>query len=198
MSDSWETPMHKQAEITEQTRQNLIEAFWSFYTTKRIEKITVKEITNKAGYNRGTFYEYFQDVYEVLEVIENLSLPTLDELPPLVDVNSNSPAFINSFMALYQEKYKYYNHLLGDNGDPAFQRKLKNSLKSSIILALKNKEEIDLEEIDFMLEYILSGMIGILIYMFHQKPNLSKEKIISLQYVLLHGDMVNKLQKMMR
>ena len=190
--------MHKQTEITEQTRKNLIEAFWSIYTTKRIDKITVKEITNKAGYNRGTFYEYFQDVYEVLEVIENLSLPTLDELPPLVDVKSNSPAFINSFMALYQEKYKYYNHLLGDNGDPAFQRKLKNSLKSSIILALKNKEEIDLEEIDFMLEYILSGMIGILIYMFQQKPNLLKEKIISLQYDLLQGDMVNKLQKMMR
>jgi hypothetical protein len=198
MSDSWETPMHKQAEITEQTRQNLIETFWSIYTTKRIDKITVKEITNKAGYNRGTFYEYFQDVYEVLEVIENISLPTLDELPPLVDVNSNSPAFINSFMALYQEKYKYYNHLLGDNGDPAFQRKLKNSLKSSIILPLKNKEEIDLEEIDIMLEYILSGMIGILIYMFQQKPNLSKEKIISLQYSLMQGDMVNKLQKMMR
>jgi hypothetical protein len=198
MSDSWETPMHKQAEITEQTRQNLIETFWSIYTTKRIDKITVKEITNKAGYNRGTFYEYFQDVYEVLEVIENLSLPTLDELPPLVEVNSNSPALINSFMALYQEKYKYYNHLLGDNGDPAFQRKLKNSLKSSIILPLKNKEEIDLEEIDIMLEYILSGMIGILIYMFQQKPNLSKEKIISLQYSLMQGDMVNKLQKMMR
>ncbi|PKN98811.1 MAG: TetR/AcrR family transcriptional regulator [Chloroflexi bacterium HGW-Chloroflexi-4] len=190
--------MQKHAEITEQTRQNLIEAFWSFYTTKRIDKITVKEITNKAGYNRGTFYEYFQDVYEVLEVIENFSLPTLDELPPLVDENPNSPAFINSFMALYQKKYKYYNHLLGDNGDPAFQRKLKDSLKSSIILALKNKEEIDLEEIDIMLEYILSGMIGILIYMFQQKPNLSEEKIISLQYTLMQGDMVNKLLKMMR
>ena len=189
--------MNKQAEITEQTRQNLIEAFWSFYTTKRIDKITVKEITNKAGYNRGTFYEYFQDVYEVLEIIENISLPTLDELPPLVEVNANSPAFITSFMALYQEKYKYYNHLLGDNGDPAFQRKLKNSLKSSILLALKNKKEIDLEEVDFMLEYILSGMIGILIYIFQQKPNLSEEKIITLQYTLMQGDMVNKLQKML-
>jgi CTP:phosphocholine cytidylyltransferase-like protein len=186
--------MHKQTEITEQTRQNLIEAFWSIYITKRIEKITVKEITNKAGYNRGTFYEYFQDVYEMLEVIENLSLPTLDELPPLSDVAINSPTFIDSFMGLYQEKYKYYNHLLGENGDPAFQRKLKDSLKSSIIQALKNKENIDLVEIDFMLEYVLSGMIGILIYMFQQKPSLPEEKIVSLQYTLMQGDMLNKLQ----
>jgi CTP:phosphocholine cytidylyltransferase-like protein len=192
------TPMNKQAEITEQTKQNLIEAFWSIYLTKRIEKITVKEITNKAGYNRGTFYEYFQDIYEVLEVIENLALPTLDELPPLIDVNTNSPTFINSFMELYQEKYKYYNHLLGDNGDPAFQHKLKNSLKTSIIQAFQNKGNIDLVEIDLMLEYILSGMIGILIYMFQQKPNLPEEKIVSLQYNLMHGDMVNKLQRMMK
>jgi AcrR family transcriptional regulator len=190
--------MHKQSEITEQTMQNLIQAFWSIYLTKRIEKITVKEITQKAGYNRGTFYEYFQDVYEVLEVIENLSLPSLDELPPLIDVKTNTPAFLNSFMELYQEKYKYYNHLLGENGDPAFQRKLKNSLKTSIIRALENKGKIDLVEIDFMLEYILSGMIGVLIYMFQQKPNLAEEKIISLQYNLMQGDMMKRLMKMMR
>lgn len=190
--------MHKKAEITAQTKQNLIEAFWSIYLIKRIDKITVKEITNKAGYNRGTFYEYFQDIYEVLEVIENLSLPKLDELPPLIDVNSNSSTFINSFMVLYQEKYKYYNHLLGDNGDTAFQRKLKNSLKSSIIRALEIKGNIDLVEIDFMLEYVLSGMIGILIYMFQQRPNLPEEKIVSLQYSLMQGDIVNKLQKLMK
>ncbi len=190
--------MHKQVEITEQTKQNLIEAFWSIYITKRIERITVKEITNRAGYNRGTFYEYFQDVYEVLEVIENLSLPTLDELPPLIDVNTNSPTFINSLMALYQQKYKYYNHLLGENGDPAFQRKLKNSLKTSIIRTLEINPNIDLVEIDIMLEYILSGMIGILIYMSQQNPNLLEEKILSLQYILMQGDMVNRLQKMMK
>lgn len=187
--------MNKQAKITEQTKQNLIEAFWSIYLTKRIDKITVKEITSKAGYNRGTFYEYFQDIYEVLEVIENLSLPTLDELPPLIDVNTNSPSFINSFMGLYQEKYKYYNHLLGENGDPAFQRKLKNSLKTLITKEFQNKENIDLMEIDYMLEYILSGMIGILIYIFQQKPDLPEEKLVSLLYTLMHGDMVNKLQR---
>ncbi|NTV36836.1 MAG: TetR/AcrR family transcriptional regulator [Anaerolineaceae bacterium] len=190
--------MHKQADITEQTRQNFIEAFWSIYTTKRIDKITVKEITNKAGYNRGTFYEYFQDVYEVLEVIEDRSLPTLDELPQFIDVNTKSPIFINSFMELYQEKYKYYNYLLGDHGDPAFQRKLKNSLKSSIIRALEIKGNIDLVEIDFMLEYILSGMIGILIYVFQQMPNLPEEKIVALQYTLMQDDMVKKLLKMMK
>jgi AcrR family transcriptional regulator len=189
--------MHKQVEITEQTRQNLIEAFWSLYTTKRIEKITVKEITNRAGYNRGTFYEYFQDVYAVLEHIENLSLPTLDELPPLIDINSNSPTFIKSFLKLFQEKYQHYPTLLGDNGDPAFQRKLKNSIKSSIMRALNNKENIDQIEIEFLLEYILSGLIGILIFSDQQKSNLPEEKLVALLYSLMQDEMVSKLQRLL-
>ena len=54
--------MNKRIEITAQTKQNLIDAFWSLYTEKRIEDITVKDITHKAGYNRGTVYEYFPSV----------------------------------------------------------------------------------------------------------------------------------------
>ena len=74
--------MNKQPEVTAQTKQNLIDAFWSLYCEKRIEKITVKEITQMAGYNRGTFYEYFTDVYDVLDQIELSLVPTLNELPP--------------------------------------------------------------------------------------------------------------------
>ena len=75
--------MRKQPQITAQTRENLIEAFWSLYCENRIETITVKEISNRAGYNRGTFYEYFSDVYDVLGEIEKSLIPSLDELPPV-------------------------------------------------------------------------------------------------------------------
>ena len=51
--------MKKQPELTAQTKENLMEAFWQIYCEKRIEKVTVKEITAKAGYNRSTFYRVF-------------------------------------------------------------------------------------------------------------------------------------------
>jgi len=65
--------MKKQPELTAQTKENLIEAFWQIYCEKGLGKITVKEITAKAGYNRSTFYEYFTDVYDVLDQIEKLT-----------------------------------------------------------------------------------------------------------------------------
>lgn len=57
--------MRKQPEVTEQTKTNLRTAFWELYKEKPIEKITIKEITDAAGYNRGTFYLYYKDVYDL-------------------------------------------------------------------------------------------------------------------------------------
>lgn len=188
--------MHKQSETTERTRQNLIDAFLSLYATRRIDKITVREITNKAGYNRGTFYEYFRDVYDVLEQIEAEALPSFEELPPMMDSGEISPVFVTSFLSLYREKFSVYDVLMGDNGNPAFQRKLKNSIKATLIEMLSKKVKGNLIEVDLMLEYILSGLIGILIYAFQNRQNIPEEQLISTIYTLLQGDMTHQLQNL--
>ena len=72
--------MKKQPEITTQTREKLIEAFWSFYCEKKIEHITIKEITDTARYHRSTFYEYFVDIYDVLNQMEDASISLVDML----------------------------------------------------------------------------------------------------------------------
>ena len=45
----------------------LAESLKELAGTKPIEKITIKEITDKAGVIRPTFYNHFQDKYELLE-----------------------------------------------------------------------------------------------------------------------------------
>lgn len=186
--------MYKQSVTAEKTRQKLIDAFLSLYATRRIDKITVREITNMAGYNRGTFYAYFFDVYDVLEQIEAEALPSFEELPPMMDAGEVSPVFVASFLSLYQEKFKVYDILLGDNGDPAFQRKLKNSIKSTLFEMLAKKGNVNVIEVDLMLEYILSGLIGILIYAFQNRPNIPEEQLVAMIYTLLKGDVSHKLR----
>ena len=65
--------MKKNPKITGQTRENLLQAFWSLYRQKKIEHITIQDITTKAGYNRSTFYEYFVDIYDVLNRLEDFA-----------------------------------------------------------------------------------------------------------------------------
>ena len=170
------------------TKQHLIDAFWTLYCTKPISSITVKSIVEKAGYNRSTFYEYFLDVYDVLESIESSLLPTLDKLPPLLlDPNDQAIPF-DFFIKSYLENSRYYVVLLGDKGDPAFQTKIKNSVKPVLREMLLHDGKVNSSEIEYILEFVLSAMIGVMGYWFAQEKTISFENLIRLMYDLFrHG-----------
>lgn len=187
--------MKKQPEITAQTKQNLIDAFWSLYCKKRIENITVKEITQKSGYNRGTFYEYFKDVYDVLEQIEDSIIPSLDELPPITLPNQSLGMPLNMFLELYEKNSKYYSVLLGDYGDPAFASKLKHYTKPVIQQGLIGNLQLDPVELDFTLEYVLSAMIGIMSYWFRQDKILPAEDLVALIHDLTQNGIMQRLAR---
>lgn len=186
--------MRKNSEVMTKTKQDLIDAFWELYCEKRIEKITVKEITEKAGYNRSTFYEYFIDVYDVLEQIEASIIPNINELPPLGITTVNIGMPLDIFLNLYEQNDKYYSVLLGDNGDAAFASKLKNSIKPLLHETLKSQVNVTELELDFILEYMLSALIGIMSYWFKKGKPLSGEELIS----LMSGVMENVFKNILK
>jgi|SRR5690625_1171859 len=53
------------------TRQLIMDAFMHLSKIKDFDKITVKDITEKATINRATFYYHFADKYELLEEVIN-------------------------------------------------------------------------------------------------------------------------------
>lgn len=187
--------MKNQPEVTAQTKQNLIDAFWSLYCENRIEKISVKEITLKAGYNRGTFYEYFIDVYDVLEQIENSLIPKMNEFPPVKAPVGTIEIPLHMFIKLYEQNSSYYAVLLGEKGDPAFAGKLKLAVKPVIKSILLKKSCLGQIEMDYILEYMLSSMIGIMSYWFGQNKSLPAESVIALMYDLMENGVMKKLKE---
>lgn len=183
--------MHKRKENTLQTKQNILDAFWSIYCEKRIEKISVKEITDKAGYNRSTFYQYFIDVYDVLDTIEKSLIPTLNELPPIMIGSTQRGMPIEAFFELYEKNRKYYSVLLGEKGDPAFVGMLKNTIKPLIMQEITSGLDVDRVELDYVLEYTLSAMIGVMSYWHKQSDRLSYEKVHQLIHKLMIQGVMN-------
>ncbi len=179
------------------TRANLLEAFWSVYADLRIDQITVKEIVAKAGYNRGTFYEYFSDVYQCLDQIENMSLPRFDELPPMPNGQVPTTELFETFIKLYESKFKYYNVLLGDRGDPAFQRKLIDSIKKAVVDSGQLPTDLEALELDFLLEYVLSGMLGIMRYYFDTRPKVSHAELLAIMYRIMDSGYMERLGRRM-
>jgi len=170
--------------LSEKARTHLLEAFWSLYCRSRLDQITVKEVAAKAGYNRSTFYEHFDDVHQCLHELELRCLPNLDELPPTLGGAEPSADFVRTFLALYEEKASYYNVLLGENGDPSFRRRLIDGIKSAVLSqegttapAAAMLPEDPLER-ELALEYRIAGLLGVLTYL-GSRPDLASQEVVA-------------------
>src|SRR5699024_420372 len=132
---------------TEETRKNLIEAFWELYREKPLMKITVKEITDKAGYNRGTFYTYFSDVYHVQDVPKKSLIPEKDMiLDPLMFLEKSGGQVFESFEktnAYIQENREKIAVMIGPEGDPSFVHEFKMEIRKIIMSYV---DEISIKE----------------------------------------------------
>ncbi|MDM8300797.1 TetR/AcrR family transcriptional regulator [Collinsella tanakaei] len=153
--------MKKQPQVTEQTRANLTQAFWELYLDRPIEKITVREITKRAGYNRATFYLYFRDVYDLFEQLED---EILSQVRALVDNRllagdtldfSNHMGFI---VGLAQRFDGYMPRLIA--GDPSFGERLKQIIAPLLDRFIIRDADLTASEQTIVREFYLSGLLG--------------------------------------
>ena len=63
--------MKEESRKVAETKKQIKQAFFDLYATKKIEHISIKEITDNAHLNRGTFYVYYRDIYDLLERTED-------------------------------------------------------------------------------------------------------------------------------
>ena len=155
--------MKKQPQVTEQTRANLRQAFWELYAEKPVEKISVREITDRAGYNRATFYLYYHDVYELLEEIEGTVLGNIERLVNECLLKGDKLDFsqhMGLILRLAQRSRDYTRVLLGPHGDPAFSRRLKEIISPLVDRFFLPAAELDDQARRVVREFYLSGILA--------------------------------------
>lgn len=74
------------------TRRSIINAFIELRAAKPLEKITVKELSEKALINKATFYQHFNDIYELSEMLEEEAIETVFQSIPHVNSLMENPA----------------------------------------------------------------------------------------------------------
>lgn len=116
----------------------LAESLKELSKTRPIEKITIKEITDKAGVIRPTFYNHFQDKYELLEWIvrEELMTPSM----PLFQNGMMKEGITFIFTTMENEK-EFYQKAIRLEGQNSFTDMMKKTAKE-IVLARMNREVV--------------------------------------------------------
>ena len=183
----------KQPEITAQTREKLIQAFWSLYCEKKIEHITIKEITDKAGYHRSTFYEYFVDIYDVLNQLEDSLLEHI-EMNIINRLDGElSDDLAQKIATIYDEKGEYISVLLGENGDPNFLNKIKGVMRPALTEAFGLSE--DEFHTSYLFEFASSGILSVVTHWYKNGKNLPSQELVELVRSMLMGGVFPLIQK---
>lgn len=188
------------------TRQNLIDAFWLLYCKKSIEKITVKEICELAGYNRSTFYVYFKDAYEILEEIEEQTI-TVADFKKIVIKNlfygglfhdHRKKAVLKSILEFFEKNKTYLPVLLGENGDPHFRQKVLKKLTPTVLSLYKNLSPLELLEVSYLMEYQSAAMLSMIAKWYANDKNLPTDQFLELLLAVTTNGVQCELSKYQR
>ena len=107
--------LKKEDRRVRRTKKLLTQALTELLQKKQINEITVKELTDLADMNRGTFYLYYRDIFDMLEKIEA-------ELFQKLDTIAQSFHFIS-------ENQEMCRVLLSPNGDMNFLHRLYEAIR---------------------------------------------------------------------
>jgi AcrR family transcriptional regulator len=182
--------MTKYDEQSATTKANLREAFWILYSKDPASRVTVGQVCEKAGYNRGTFYLHYQDIYELRESIE---AEVLEDMASCVgralEKLSRSSSKLGKLAALtevvryYEKNRSYVEVFLRDNTNPHFIISLKTRLKplwrKYLVKSTANRSE---QEIDLILEYTLSGALFMISQWIENPGDVSAQSLGQLVY----------------
>ncbi len=153
--------MKKQPERTAMTRGTLIDTFIKLSENKPINKISVSEICNVAGYNRSTFYQYFTDTHHLLSCIEDdLLLYIKNTVISQIGERHPENLFVDLFIEVNTEKKNTLKLLLDKSLNNGFPTKLKESLIP--LFAAQMNLSLDDEQTIYKLDFYLSGIISVL------------------------------------
>jgi len=178
--------MNKQPEKTAQTKANLSTAFWELYRDAPMIKISVKDITDRAGYYRSTFYFHFKDIYHIVQEKEEEILEEWKKISDeRWDQHRNQSAFEN-LAEFYERNGEYMSILLSPKGDPAFMQKIKDTMRPKMF-ARFNLADNDIKGA-LAFEFVVSAMVAFLTEWYRNAEHMSAERAVSLLQELLFGN----------
>lgn len=106
------------------TKMVLKQSLLALMCDQPIEKISVKDICEKADINRGTFYTHYKDPYDLLAHIEN---ELFDEISVSVEASLKAESIsglLDEIFASILKNIDLCRVLFSDHGDKVFVRRI--------------------------------------------------------------------------
>ena len=160
------TTEKKEDRRVRRTKKLLTQALTELLQEKQINEITVKELTDLADMNRGTFYLYYKDIFDMLEKIEDSLFAALNAILAIHsddDMMSQTKPMLLDLFSFVEENQEMCRVLLSPNGDMNFLHRLNEVIRDKSRSAWEGMhiQHRD-EEFDYHYSFVIFGCAGLI------------------------------------
>ena len=196
MAQENENSQKKEDRRVRRTKKLLTQALTQLLQEKQINEITVKELTDLADMNRGTFYMYYKDMFDMLEKIEDGLFEALDAIVSLHehdDVSQQTKPILLELFRFIEGNQEMCRVLLSPHGDMNFLHRLNEVVREKCLTAWpdirKEKGEADF---DYRYSFVVYGCAGVIRAWVNRNCQESAEKIAEMAYsMILRGSLAD-------
>lgn len=151
--------MDQRTKLTKQLIQN---SFFELLSKKNLNQITVTELCALSEINRGTFYKYYQDIYDLKNKIYN------EYFEKITDTFKKSGITANAYEILYDllstvKNNKFISYLILDSellNNPSVLKVVNFAYEKKLNECKKINPNLDEKQFELLFYYICSGNIS--------------------------------------
>lgn len=169
------------------TRRAIRNAFLELAEEKPVEKITVRELADRAEINKATFYNHYETIYDLIDELEQEAIDLIVEhMRSAKSLIEDPRAYVHDLYAALSASslHLYFN---ASYRQKEFLNKLNTSLHE-----LAKTEHLDPRDHDregILIAFIIQGLLGVR----HLAPNATAKNIDAIADLVAEG--VTSLQK---
>lgn len=162
------------------TKKAIRNALTRLLSQKSISEITVKELAQAADINRKTFYNYYSDIHQVIDEMENELVAAFENALQENILNpdmQNPHAVFSKLTEILSDDIDFYGYLLKSDAPSNLISKIMSALKSKAREAFAGQVDLDKDTLDFIIDYVAAGMIAVYQSWFNSDRKLPIDKI---------------------
>lgn len=175
--------------FAERTVKDFSETLFLLLEKKKFESITIRELCNACNYPRATFYNYFQDIYDLLDYCwENMSKQINVEDYLSIDPDKRTQVLFERLYVFFEKKKDIINRIMMHNemgGEMAESLKRFMIIKIRKIISLCGCTEMHNIPLEMIAVHYSNTLQMVLEFCFLRKNSISKEEAqMSIDYLL--------------
>ena len=162
---------------TEKNRRRIQEAFAELLAERgSITNITVTDLAERAEITRGTFYNYYNNLYEVGAEIQKDVEKQVFARWGNIDTAADVDKYVDEMFYFLRSQEGVYRELLASSAVDGFYDQLEKGMSKRIIEMIR-EDGINDKEAELELLFTTNGAIAIVRKYYHGEADLSLEEI---------------------